>query len=206
MLATVVNGYKILFLAPLNGKSHWLYMTKFVMALTDRGHEVTFITSNSLKPFMLANYTEVLIDPPLETESASEQTSTGVENQYFASFFFFIFFFNSVKQDHFLSMASASIFSGIHILRDMPRIWNPYTFEDPQIQDFIHRTDLHFDLVINEEFFGDSYLMFAHKFKAPIVTICKFFKFNQIFWIIFSFIFVSKISFWIIHQLYHIFT
>ena len=76
MLATVANGYKILFLAPLNGKSHWLYMSKFVMALTDRGHEVTFITSNSLMKFKLANYSEVLIDPPLQMESASEQTST----------------------------------------------------------------------------------------------------------------------------------
>ena len=93
---------------------------------------------------------------------------------FFYFVIFCVFFFNSVKQDKFLSMASGSIFSGIHILRDMPRLWNPYTFEDPKIQDFIHSTHLHFDLVINEEFFGDSYLMFAHKFKAPIVTICKF--------------------------------
>lgn len=72
VLATIANGYKILFLAPLNGKSHWLYMSKFVMALSDRGHEVTFITSNSLKRFNLPNYSEVLIDPPLKMESASE--------------------------------------------------------------------------------------------------------------------------------------
>lgn len=79
------------------------------------------------------------------------------------------------NQDEFLNRASGSIFSGIHILRDLPRVWNPYAFENPYVQTFIHSTGLHFDLMINEEFFGDSFLMFAHKFKTPIMTICKFY-------------------------------
>lgn len=82
----------------------------------------------------------------------------------------------SVKQDMFLERASGSVFSGIDDLKTFPRIWNPYAFENPNVQKFIHSTGLHFDLVINEEFFGDSFLMFAHKFKAPIVTICKYFE------------------------------
>lgn len=73
ILITLSNGYKILFLGPLNGKSHWLYMSSFVEALIDRGHEVTFLTSNSLKNLNLPNYTEVLIDPPLKMESTSER-------------------------------------------------------------------------------------------------------------------------------------
>lgn len=48
-----------------------------------------------------------------------------------------------------------------------------HALNDPNIRKFIHRTDLHFDLVINEEFFQDSISMFAHKFKAPQITICK---------------------------------
>lgn len=60
------NGYNVLFLAPLNGKSHFLYMSSFVRALLDRGHKVTFLTSNSLSHLNLANYTEVLIDPPFD--------------------------------------------------------------------------------------------------------------------------------------------
>lgn len=82
--------------------------------------------------------------------------------------------FFSVKQEEFLNRASGSIFSGVHILRDMPKVWNTYAFENQNVQKFIHSTGLHFDLVINEEFFGDSFLMFGHKFKAPIVTICPF--------------------------------
>ncbi|XP_031639549.1 UDP-glucuronosyltransferase 2B1-like [Contarinia nasturtii] len=143
------NGYKILFLAPMNGKSHFLYISSFVKALIGRGHEVTFLTSNSLRNLNLPNYTEVLVDPPLEMSAM-------------------------VKQDDFVDMASASIFSCVHLLRDMPRIFNPYTLQNANIQKFIHSTGLHFDLVINEEFYGDSMLMFAHKFKAPIITICPF--------------------------------
>lgn len=74
----------------------------------------------------------------------------------------------------FLEMAGGSVFRAISDLKDFPRIWNPYALENANVQKFIHSTGLHFDLVINEEFFADSFLMFAHKFKAPVVTICEF--------------------------------
>lgn len=48
-----------------------------------------------------------------------------------------------------------------------------HVLSDPNVQKFIHRNDLQFDLIINEEVFHDSFLMFAHKYKAPIITICK---------------------------------
>lgn len=66
------NGYKVLFLAPMNGKSHFMFMSSFVRALLDRGHDVTFLTSNSLKHLKLANYTEVLVDPPLDMSAHSK--------------------------------------------------------------------------------------------------------------------------------------
>lgn len=70
-LAAVTNGYKILVLAPFNGKSHWLFMEKIVKSLLQRGHEVTAITSfKTAEP--IANYTEVLIDPPMDMEKFCE--------------------------------------------------------------------------------------------------------------------------------------
>lgn len=42
------------------------------------------------------------------------------------------------------------------------------------VQKIIHSNDLHFDLVINGDFFHESWLMFAHKFNAPMIAICKF--------------------------------
>lgn len=63
-LSTAANGYEILVLGPYNTPSHFLYLSSFVRALLDRGHEVTYLTSISLKNSNQANYTEVLIDPP----------------------------------------------------------------------------------------------------------------------------------------------
>lgn len=71
LCVTVCNAYKVLFLGPFNGKSHFLYIQSFVRALIERGHEVTFLTSNSLSHLNLANYTEVLVDPPIDLTSQS---------------------------------------------------------------------------------------------------------------------------------------
>lgn len=48
-----------------------------------------------------------------------------------------------------------------------------YSLASKNVRDLINRNDLHFDVVINEEFFHDSFSMFGHRFKAPVVTICK---------------------------------
>lgn len=70
--------------------------------------------------------------------------------------------------------ADSSAFTAIRDLYTLTRIWNEYNLENRNVHKFIHSTGLHFDVVISEEFFNDSFLMFAHKFKAPIITICKF--------------------------------
>lgn len=78
-----------------------------------------------------------------------------------------------VPQEKMLKMGSNSNFKSVwdraHI---RPRI-NGYDMQSESVQKLIHSTNLHFDVIINEEFFADSFLMFAHKFKSPIVTICK---------------------------------
>lgn len=53
-------------------------------------------------------------------------------------------------------------------------LWNRHHLESENVQRLINSTGLNFDIVINEEFFADSLLMFAHKFNAPVVTICEF--------------------------------
>lgn len=66
LLATVCNAYKVLVLGPMSAPSHFLYVSSFVRALLDRGHEVTYLTSNSLSKLNSANYSEILIDPPYD--------------------------------------------------------------------------------------------------------------------------------------------
>lgn len=59
-------------MGPFNGKSHFLYLQHFVRALLDRGHEVTFLTSQTMSQLNLANYSEVLVDPPFDVHSLCE--------------------------------------------------------------------------------------------------------------------------------------
>jgi glucuronosyltransferase len=49
-----------------------------------------------------------------------------------------------------------------------------HALENIEVQKFIVRKGLKFDLIIAEQFFQEAFLMFAHKFKAPIVTIGLF--------------------------------
>lgn len=57
--------------------------------------------------------------------------------------------------------------------KNFPKLWNSYNWESATVQKLIHDTELHFDVILNEEIFGDSFLMFAHKFNAPIITVCS---------------------------------
>lgn len=72
VFATVANGYKILFLAPMFGKSHWLFSESLVKALLQRGHEVTCVTSFGLSGTKPANYTEVLLEEKMDVDSLSK--------------------------------------------------------------------------------------------------------------------------------------
>lgn len=80
----------------------------------------------------------------------------------------------SGNQETFLDMAGGSAFLRIHFFKYLSKSWITHSLSNSNVQKLIHSTGLHFDLIINEEFWADSFLMFAHKFKAPIITICKF--------------------------------
>lgn len=70
---------------------------------------------------------------------------------------------DTVDQSPFVSISDMAKFT---------KVFNSYAFENANVQKFILSTDQHFDVIVNEEFFADSFLMFSHKFNAPTVTIC----------------------------------
>lgn len=72
VFASITDGYKVLFLAPINIKSHWLFSQSLIKAIINRGHEVTCVTSTSFGDKIPANYTEILIDPPLDLNALSK--------------------------------------------------------------------------------------------------------------------------------------
>lgn len=63
---SVANGYKILFLVPFPGPSHWFLLQNFAKELVNRGHEVTAVVNKPIANFKSSNYTEILINPPFD--------------------------------------------------------------------------------------------------------------------------------------------
>lgn len=80
-----------------------------------------------------------------------------------------------VKQQEIIDTADGTVFSSIMMLAGISKVKNEYTLANANVQKFIKSTGLHFDVIVAEEFFDDALLMLAHKHKAPVVTISKFF-------------------------------
>lgn len=48
-----------------------------------------------------------------------------------------------------------------------------HAFNTKSMKDFIKNDKSKFDLIFAEQFFQEAFLMFAHIYKAPIVTLSK---------------------------------
>lgn len=79
----------------------------------------------------------------------------------------------SVSQTQLFQIQEKSAVSVLFELAGIRKFAAEYAFESDQVQQFLQRQDLHFDLVINEEFFQESFSMFAFKYKTPLITISK---------------------------------
>ncbi|KAG4070679.1 hypothetical protein HA402_013599 [Bradysia odoriphaga] len=134
----------ILFLVPFPGPSHYVFIGNFVKELIARGHDVTAITNFKLNENS-TRYNEILIDP--QYDKSGHVVRPGNQNAYVYEF------------QYLTVLYELGIRSGIHGLRDK------------NVQKLINRNDIHFDLIISEQFFQESWLMFSRKYRAPIVTI-----------------------------------
>lgn len=94
--------------------------------------------------------------------------------------------FTPVPSDAIYGLGDQSDFGKV---RDYELVSTPsseYGLQNAQVQQIIHSTNMSFDLVINEDFYHESWLMFGYKFKVPTVTICMYlihytiFLFNEI--------------------------
>ncbi len=140
-----------------------LIETKFIYSLTilARGHHVTAITSFEYE-HKSANLTEILIKPMFL--SSNEQ-----DNYKFSS--------NCSLHGRLSTASLEAMYSGtINVIDVLEQAldFSEWGLKDPKVQQFIKRDDLHFDLILMELIFQESWLMFAHKFKAPIVGMSKY--------------------------------
>uniref|UniRef100_A0A182W6E0 Uncharacterized protein n=1 Tax=Anopheles minimus TaxID=112268 RepID=A0A182W6E0_9DIPT len=142
------DGYKILFLVPFPGPSHWLMLKHFIRELTERQHQVTCITSFTFGE-KLQDYDEILIDPPYPIRETFP-----VEGLFASS--------------------QTSDFDKLFMYWELGLNTSRHGLESENVRQFIRRTDLEFDLIVAEQFFQESWLMFAHKYDAPILTISTY--------------------------------
>lgn len=78
---------------------------------------------------------------------------------------------SQVTIDDFFGMKFDDTLSNLYLTWDVGLMTTEHAFNAPNVQTFLNQTDARFDVIVLEQFFHDSWLMFAHKFKAPIVTI-----------------------------------
>lgn len=82
-------------------------------------------------------------------------------------------FYNKVSAENLFVHAEKSPFAVLNEMVEFFSFSANYCLANKNVRDLINRDDLHFDVIINEEFFHDSFSMFGHRFKAPVVTVCK---------------------------------
>lgn len=144
--ATVTNGYKILFISTINGKSHWLFLQHMITALVDRGHDVTCVTAHTWIGPKPANYSEVLIDPPLDLSELCKCSSVSLASNDMI----LRFVYSKVPQEEVYRASDGSRFFGLVLLPSIGKATAEHALNNTNVQKLIHRNDLHFDLVINE--------------------------------------------------------
>lgn len=83
-----------------------------------------------------------------------------------------MFQFHTVPSHAIYGLGDQSDFGKV---RDYEMVSTPsseHGLQNAEVQKIIHSTNMSFDLVINEDFYHESWLMFGYKFKVPTVTIC----------------------------------
>lgn len=80
-------------------------------------------------------------------------------------------FFLLVPPSDFYSMKFDSVYNNLFLTWDVGLKSTEHALKDKNVAALINQADLQFDVVILEQFFHDSFLPFAKKFNAPILTI-----------------------------------
>lgn len=83
----------------------------------------------------------------------------------------FFWILSTVSKEFFFQLARFPAIMTATALPYLGKISSEHALNDSNVQEFIHRNDLYFDVVINEDTYHESWMMFGHKFKAPIVTL-----------------------------------
>ncbi|XP_015175625.1 PREDICTED: UDP-glucuronosyltransferase 1-4-like, partial [Polistes dominula] len=140
--SSMIDGYRILGLFPINGKSHWVMIEALMRGLAERGHQVDVFTFFKTKN-QHTNYNEILITDNIGSP-VNNVTATDILR------------FTGVNIAHLAQVAGYSLCE----LIDNPKIKN--IIANPP-------KDPPYDLVIVELFAAHCYLAFGRHLKVPTV-------------------------------------
>ncbi|XP_037960919.1 UDP-glycosyltransferase UGT5-like [Teleopsis dalmanni] len=145
LVPELVLGYNILFMGPFPAPSHWMWLEHFQRDLLKRGHHVTSVNNHPTK-HPHANLTELILDPKFDIP-------------YY------------LPKENIFKMRFSSDFENMQMWWHIGLLTSEHALNDAKVKALIASNDQKFDLVILEQFFHESFLMFAHKFNCPLVTI-----------------------------------
>ncbi|KAF7382488.1 hypothetical protein HZH68_015407 [Vespula germanica] len=136
------DGYRILGVFPINGRSHWIMMEALMKGLAERGHQVDVVThfkTRSTNP----NYREIILENIL---GSAVNNLTAKEILYFGS----------------MNIERLTYMAGLKLCELM---------EQPRLQEIIKNPPKNppYDLVITELFAGHCYLAFGRHLKVPMI-------------------------------------
>ena len=75
--------------------------------------------------------------------------------------------------DTIFELSKMSFFEVWQMVQILSDCGTEHALKHENVQNLIKDNTLEFDLILAEQFYEVSFLMFAHKYKAPIVTVCK---------------------------------
>ncbi|XP_055596000.1 UDP-glycosyltransferase UGT5-like [Uranotaenia lowii] len=144
-----IQGSRILLVSSFPGQSHWLTFEHIVNELLERDHEITAITNYRMKNSdkYSDRYREILIDPIFDFED-------GLPMEFY-----------------YRSSSFANPYFKLKVLWWLGLETTRHALECKNVQKFIHDDRSQYDLVIAEQFVQESFLLLAHKYQAPVVTI-----------------------------------
>ncbi|XP_069697453.1 UDP-glycosyltransferase UGT5-like [Periplaneta americana] len=149
LLATQGHGAKILGLFPFPARSHLIVQKALMKELARRGHEVTVMSSHpESKP--IPNYTDIPLQANFETISKGHAPKNLFDMQTMGP----------IQLTMMMWYLAESICDTV--------------LQEKDVQQLIHSSNLHFDLVVIEAFYNECFLGFAHKFNAPVVQVCPY--------------------------------
>lgn len=144
------NAARILGVFTFPGRSHWIMIDAILNELLDRGHEVTCIGNFPLSRAH-ENYTEIRIAPIYD------------------------FWKESVKVDSIYELTDISIHQMlVDFLYSLGLETTDYAFKRENVKEFLREDNSRFDLILAEQFYQEAFLMLAHKYRAPVVTVGTF--------------------------------